>query len=84
MTVVSRVVIADVLRLGGFEEPDRRGFLRCPLHLERSASFHIVASGQGFRCFGCGAKGGVLDLVVRLGIARDRADAARWLDDVTT
>lgn len=81
-SIIDRVAITDVLRHGGFEQPDRHGFLSCPLHAERSASFHIVGEGRGFRCFGCGAKGGVLDLVVALGIAADRAAAARWLEEV--
>lgn len=78
-SVVNRVSIDDVLRLGGFERPNRHGFLRCPLHAEDTASFHVV--GRGFRCFGCGARGGTLDLAIALGIARDRAAAARWLEE---
>jgi hypothetical protein len=81
LSVVDRVTIADVLRLGGFEQPDRHGFLICPLHAERSGSFHVLGDGTGYRCFGCGAKGGVLDLAVALGIAADRASAARWLEE---
>lgn len=81
-TVVDRVSVLDVLRLGGFEAPDRHGFLVCPIHAERSGSFHVVGNGKGFHCFGCGAKGGVLDLVVALGIARDRAAAAKWLEGI--
>ena len=80
-TIVNRVLIADVLRFGGFESPNARGFLCCPLHAEKTPSFKVVGKGRGFRCFGCGAKGGVLHLVVMLGIAQDRATAARWLED---
>lgn len=82
LSVVDRVSVADVLRSAGFEEPNRRGFVSCPLHAERSASFHVVGDGRGWRCFGCGAKGGVLDLCIALGIAADRATAARWLEGV--
>jgi hypothetical protein len=81
-SVIERVDVRDVLRVAGFEEPDKRGFLSCPLHTERSASFHIVGDGTGWRCFGCGARGGILDLVVGLKIAVDRAAAARWLEEV--
>jgi DNA primase len=80
-TVVDRLSIADVLRLGGFEQPNKRGFLCCPLHSENTPSFKVVGKGRGFRCFGCGAKGGVLDLVVALGVAANRAAAARWLKE---
>jgi DNA primase len=79
-SIVERVTVADVLRLAGFEEPNRSGFVACPLHAERSASFHLVG-GTGWRCFGCGAHGGVLDLVVALRISADRASAARWLEE---
>lgn len=81
-SVIERATVVDVLRLGGFGEPDRHGFLVCPLHSERSGSFHVIGNGKGFRCFGCGAKGGVLDLAVALGVVADRAAAARWLEAV--
>jgi hypothetical protein len=81
-SIVNGVSIEDVLRLAGYEQPNRRGFVICPLHAERTASFHIVGDGRGFRCFGCNAKGGVLDLVVALGVAGDYAGAARWLEEV--
>lgn len=82
-SVVECVTVSDVLFRAGFEAPNQRGFLPCPLHSERSPSFHIVGDGRGWRCFGCGRKGGVLDLCVALGIAADRASAARWLEEVT-
>lgn len=81
-SVAGRASIFDVLRFAGYELPNRQGFVTCPLHAERSASFHVVGDGRGFRCFGCGAKGGVLDLVVALGIACDHASAACWLERV--
>jgi hypothetical protein len=80
--VLDRVDIPIVLRLAGYDSPDRRGFMKCPLHVEHSPSFHVVNSGRGFRCFGCGRKGGILDLVVALGVAQDHASAARWLEMV--
>ena len=81
-SIVDRVTVHDVLNSAGYEPPNRNGFVSCPLHAERSASFHVVGDGSGWRCFGCGARGGVLDLVVALGVARDRAGAARWLEGV--
>ena len=79
-SITERVTARDVLRLAGFAEPNRGGMMRCPVHGERSASFHLLT--KGFRCFGCGARGGLLDLIVALGIARDRSTAARWLESV--
>ena len=35
----------------------------CPLHFERTPSFHIYPPSR-FVCFGCGAKGGVIDFVM--------------------
>lgn len=67
----------DIVRMAGFAEPDRAGMMHCPIHAERSASFHVL--DKGFRCFGCNAHGGMLDLIVVLGLARDRKSAARWL-----
>lgn len=44
-------------------------FYSCPLHAEKSASFHVTEKpGQvgGFHCYGCGAHGTVIDLVMAL------------------
>lgn len=38
----------------------------CPLHKEKGPSFYVFANGQRFHCFGCGAGGDVLDLVMAL------------------
>ncbi|MBI4563823.1 MAG: DNA primase [Planctomycetes bacterium] len=35
----------------------------CPFHDEKTASFHVVPDKQFYKCFGCGAHGGVLDFV---------------------
>lgn len=48
----------------------------CPLHQEKGPSFYVYANGQRFHCFGCGAGGDVLDLVMamhRVGL-REAAD----------
>jgi DNA primase len=37
----------------------------CPFHEEKSPSFHVVPDRQFYKCFGCGASGGVIDFVVR-------------------
>lgn len=38
----------------------------CPFHTENSASFHIRDQQQSYYCFGCHAKGGVIDLAMQL------------------
>lgn len=83
MTVLNRVTARDVLRAVGVEtSDDLRKLIRCPLpgHDDATPSFRVY--DRGFVCFGCGAKGGLLALVVALGFARDRADAARWLEGI--
>lgn len=42
-------------------KPDRRGWCSCPFHGEKTPSFHLY--NHRYACFGCGAKGDVLDLV---------------------
>lgn len=37
----------------------------CPFHQEKTPSFHVVPSKRIFYCFGCGAKGSVIDWVMR-------------------
>lgn len=38
----------------------------CPIHGEKTASFHVRDSHGSYKCFGCGASGGVLDLAMEL------------------
>lgn len=80
-SVIATATIDDVARAAGWPQPDRRGWFRCPLHDDTRPSAHVVpaSKGRGWRCFGCGAKGGVLDLAVAIGIGCDRASAAREL-----
>lgn len=81
-SVVDRVTLDDVVRLGFFEPLRRKGASLCPLHAERTPSFHVSRDRRLFHCFGCGRSGGVLDLVVALGVAPTRVVAARWLEDI--
>lgn len=37
----------------------------CPFHEDRKPSFHVNPEKKVFHCFGCGAKGNVLDFVAR-------------------
>ena len=76
--IIERTSAQEIARLAGIQ-PNRQGFIRCPIHADDSPSFHLLE--RGFYCFGCGAKGGLLDLAIALGVACDRAAAARWLED---
>jgi hypothetical protein len=76
--VTKRLTVADTLRLMGYAAPDKRGFFLCAAHADRTPSAHVVAD-HAWTCFSCGAKGGILDLVVLRGFARDKKGAAEWL-----
>lgn len=41
---------------------DSRGFAKCPFHNEKTASLTIKK--ERYKCFGCGAYGGVIDFVM--------------------
>lgn len=38
----------------------------CPVHEEKSGSFHVTPSKKIFHCFGCGYSGSIIDLVSRM------------------
>jgi hypothetical protein len=50
-------------RFYGFE-PTRSGFICCPFHHEKTASLKLYESG--WKCFGCGKGGSVIDFVMEL------------------
>ena len=55
----------DIERVVSFYgyEPNKQGFVSCPFHSERTASFKIYPKSNSFYCFGCGAGGDVIDFV---------------------
>ena len=74
-----RLKVAEVLASMGFDvKPDRSGLIRSPFRDERTPSFHILPPGYGWKDFGDGSGGGVIDLVMRLK-ACSRAEALRVL-----
>ena len=70
-----RLTVAEVLVSMGFDvRPDRSGLIRSPFRDERTPSFHILPPGYGWKDFGDGSGGGVIDLVMRLkGCSRQAA-----------
>jgi DNA primase len=50
----------------------------CPFHDDHHASMSFKVSKNTFRCFVCGASGGVIDLVMRY-LGKDFVEACRWL-----
>lgn len=80
-TVRERVSLRDTAALLGCE-PNRAGFIRCPIHGERTASCKLYEDEGRFYCFGCHAHGDVIDLYGKtrgmrpLEAARELAGAA--------
>jgi hypothetical protein len=79
-SVFETTTIADVLRAANYHVPDdpKKNML-CPLHSEKTPSFTIFRGG--FYCHGCGAKGGIAALIIALGFASTRAEAAIWIEE---
>lgn len=44
--------------------PNRK--INCPLHSERTASFHVFPDARGWHCFGCGRGGDIFTLASEL------------------
>lgn len=44
---------------------DSRGFAKCPMHNEKTASLHWIKQTNRWHCFGCGEHGDGIDLVMR-------------------
>lgn len=83
-TIIDRASMLDALRIAGVAPPDKSGFTHCPFHDDGKPSLHLVGpKGQqtGYKCFACGAAGGILDFLVEIRIASDHADAARILEE---
>ena len=45
--------------------PNRGGFILCPFHHEKTPSCKIYEENNHWHCFGCGAGGDVIDLVMQ-------------------
>ena len=63
--IKSRLTMYDLLDKYGFQ-PNRRGFIQCPFHSEKTASLGIYQNGRRWKCFGCGAGGDVISFTQRL------------------
>lgn len=50
----------------------------CPFHSEKSPSFYVYDFGGNYHCYGCGANGDIIDLVMGLE-GLDFMGALRWL-----
>lgn len=47
-------------------QPNRKGFVCCPFHNEKTPSFKVYKGNGGYHCFGCGEHGDVVSFVQKL------------------
>lgn len=64
-TIKDRVSMTDIFRQYGFE-PNRRGFIACPFHHEKTPSLGTYQNDRRWKCFGCGESGDAITFVMRL------------------
>lgn len=62
--VKSLVTVQRAAEFYGYH-PNRMGYICCPFHNEKTASLKLFPDG-GWKCFGCGAGGSVIDFVMKL------------------
>lgn len=77
--IKKRVSCVDACQQYGIDL-NSHGFARCPFHSEKTASFKAYPGVRGFHCFGCGASGSVIDLVMKL-FDCSVGDACKRLND---
>lgn len=61
--IKSTYTMRDVLDMYGLKA-NRSGFICCPFHGEKTASFKVYE--RSFHCFGCGVHGDVIDFVAKM------------------
>lgn len=62
--IKNRLDTIEVFEYYGLQ-PDRKGFICCPFHNEKTPSFKVYKGDGGYHCFGCGEHGGVIDFVMK-------------------
>jgi DNA primase len=63
--IKDRLTMQDIVRQYGFN-PDKAGFMCCPFHAEKTASFKVYKGKGGWHCFGCGESGDEISFVRKL------------------
>ena len=71
--IKDRVTVTDVMSKYGFET-NRKGFMKCPFHSEKTPSFSVYADGKKFYCFLCGESGSCIDNDFGLGLSSTKPD----------
>ena len=62
-TIKDRLTMCEVLERYGYE-PNKKGFVCCPFHNEKTPSMKIFE--KDYHCFGCGEHGDVITFVQKL------------------
>ena len=62
-TIKDRLTMREVLERYGYQA-DRKGFMCCPFHNEKTPSMRIY--DKDFHCFGCGEHGDIVSFVQKL------------------
>ena len=62
-TIKDRLTMCEVLERYGYE-PNKKGFMCCPFHLEKTPSMRIY--DKDYHCFGCSEHGDVITFVQKL------------------
>jgi hypothetical protein len=75
--IKDKVSISTLCNYLGIEIANNRGL--CPIHSEDNPSFTIYPEDNHFFCFGCQARGDVIDLVKLMQNFPYSKDAAHWL-----
>lgn len=63
--IKERVSISQALARYGYE-PNRAGFMLCPMHSEDTPSLKVYPDSNSYYCFGCGTGGDVINFVMHL------------------
>lgn len=77
-TVKSKVSVRDYAESVGFNVSGS-GMIQCPFHDDRTPSMKV---DDRYYCFGCGAKGDVIDFVAELNGISNGAAAKRLIDEL--
>lgn len=64
-TICRAVTMRDICTKYGYE-PNRAGYISCPIHNEKTPSLKVYPGDGGWHCFGCGAGGSVIDFVMQV------------------
>lgn len=63
--IKEELTLQKVLEFYGFSV-NKRGFMRCPFHQEKTPSLKVYNKNRSWKCFGCGAGGDEISFVQQL------------------